>query len=159
MFHLTSSLLGGVAAVAAWALVAPSVTPAVQTGLTQTDHQSVNRAAKGDRLALPAHQQQTKRSVAIVEVVGVHDAAIVYRDRDGQVLFSTDPVSNVTVISKGFVVPQLTLRDTPQSKPRPMVAPHQDLKVTPAAIPVGCEPVASPFVEPGLARIVGRCLS
>ncbi len=157
MFHVTSSLVGGAAAVVAWALVAPSLNPAVQTGLTPADHQSVNRAAKGDRLALPPNYRQTKRPVATVEVIGVHDAAIVYRDRDGQVLFRTDPVSNVTVISKGFVVPQLTLRDTPQSNPTPIVAPH-DRDATPA-IPVGCEPVASPIVEPGLARIVGRCLS
>jgi len=158
MFHLTSSLLGGAAAVAAWALVTPSFNPAVKTGLAPADHQSVNRTTKSDRLALPPNHHQAKRSVATVEVVGVHDTAIVYRDRDGQVLFRTDPVSNVTVITKGFVAPQLTLRDTPQSKPRPMVTPHQDHNATPA-IPVGCEPVASPFVEPGLARIVGRCLS
>jgi hypothetical protein len=158
MFHVTSSLVGGVAAVAAWALVAPSTHPIQRAGLTQTDHQSVNRTAKGDRLALPPNYRQAKRPVATVEVIGVHDAAIVYRDRDGEVLFRTDPVSNVTVISKGFVVPQLTLRDTPQSKPTPMVAPHHDHGATPAML-VGCEPVASPIVQPGLARIVGRCLS
>jgi len=158
MFHLTSSLVGGAAAVAAWALVAPSIDPVQQTGLSQTDHQSVNRAAKGDRLALPPSSRQTKRPVAAVEVIGVHDAAIVYRDRDGEVLFRTDPVSNVTVISKGFMVPQLTVRDTPQSRPTPMVAPHQDHDAAPV-IPVGCEPVASPIVQPGLARVVGRCLS
>jgi hypothetical protein len=158
MFHITSSLVGGVAAVAAWALVAPSSNPIVQTSLTQPDHQSVNRAAKGDRLALPANYRQAARPVATVEVIGVHDAAIVYRDRDGQELFRTDPVSNVTVVSKGFVAPQLTLRDTPQSKPTPLVTPHQERGATPA-IPVGCEPVASPIVQPGLASIVGRCLS
>jgi hypothetical protein len=159
MFHVTSSLVGGAAAVAAWALVAPSsFAPSAQTGLTQADHQSVNRTAKGDRLALPPDYRQAKRPVRTVEVIGVHDAAIVYRDRDGQVLFRTDPVSNVTVISRGFVVPQLTLRDTPQSQPTPMVAPH-DRDASPAAMLVGCEPVASPIVEPGLARIVGRCLS
>jgi len=157
MFHITSSLIGGAAAVAAWALVAPPFSPTGQTGLARADHQSVNRTTKGDRLALPPNSQQPKRSVATVEVIGVHDAAIVYRDRDGQVLFRTDPVSNVTVITKGFVAPQLTLRDTPQSKPAPMVTPHQDRNAAP--IPVGCEPVASPIVEPGLARVVGRCVS
>jgi hypothetical protein len=158
MFHVTSSLLGGAAAVAAMALVAPSFNPIVHAGLAQADHQSVNRARKGDRLPLPPNHHQATRSVATVEVVGVHDAAIVYRDRDGLVLFRTDPVSNVTVIAKGFVVPQLTLRDSPQSKPRPMVAPHHDRDAAPT-IPIGCEPVASPIVQPALAHIVGRCLS
>jgi hypothetical protein len=73
------------------------------------------------------------------------------------VLFSTDPVSNVTVITKDFVAPQLTLRDTPQSKPVPVVAPQQ--RDAAPAMPVGCEPAASPIVEPELARIPGRCLS
>jgi hypothetical protein len=27
------------------------------------------------------------------------------------------------------------------------------------AIPVGCDPVASPIAEPALARVTGRCLS
>jgi hypothetical protein len=80
MFHVTSSLVGGVAAVAAWALVAPSTHPIQRAGLTQTDHQSVNRTAKGDRLALPPNYRQAKRPVATVEVIGVHDAAIVYRE-------------------------------------------------------------------------------
>jgi hypothetical protein len=158
MFHMTSSLIGGLVAVSAWALVAPSFDPAVKAGIAHADHENVNRAAKHDRLALPPNYHHPKRTVATVEVIGVHDTAIVYRDRDGSVLFRTDPVSNVTVISKGFLAPQLTLRDTPQSKSTPMVAPHDD-HTTPAAIPVGCEPVASPYVQPGLARIVGRCLS
>ncbi len=157
MFHITSSLFGGLAAVAAWALVAPSYDPVAPTGLTRASHESVNRAAKGDRLALPPSHAQTARTVATVEVIGVHDAAIIYRDRDGNMLFRTDPVSNVTVISKGFVVPQLTLRDTPQTKPAPLVAPH-DLDVAPK-LPVGCEPPASPIVQPALARLPGRCLS
>jgi hypothetical protein len=155
MFHFTSSLIGGLAAVTAWALVAPS-TPATQAGLSSAAHVNVNRAAKGDRLAPPVHQ--APRTVSSVEVVGVHDAAIVYRDREGHVLFQTDPVSNVTIIAKGFVVPQLTLRDGPESKPAPMIAPPHDIDAAPA-LPVGCEPAASPVAEPALAHIVGHCIS
>ena len=158
MFHLTSSLVGGLVAVTACALVAPPFNSAVKTGLAHADHENVNRTAKGDRLALPPDYRHPKRTVATVEVIGVHNAAIVYRDRSGHLLFRTDPLSNVTVISKGFLAPQLTLRDTPQSKPTPMVAPRHDRDATPA-IPIGCEPVASPIVQPALGRIVGRCLS
>ena len=96
MFHFTSSLVGGLAAVTAWALVAPSVDPAAPRG-PFAQHESVNRAAKGDRLAMPP----------------------------------------------------LTLRDTPQTRPAP-IAP---------AMLVGCEPAASPVAEPGLAHIVGHCIS
>ena len=92
-----------------------------------------------------------------VEVVGVQDAANVYRDRDGRVLFQTDPLTNVTVISKGFVLPQVIVREMPRSTPAPILVPH-NLDAAPA-IPVGCDPVASPIVEPALARVIGRCLS
>jgi hypothetical protein len=55
------------------------------------------------------------------------------------------------------VLPQLTVRETPQSKPSPVMVP-QNREATPA-IPVGCDPIASPIVEPELARMTGRCLS
>src|SRR5262249_54504017 len=153
MFHVTSSLLGGFAAVAAWALVTPSFAPANPARHRET----VNRVAKGDRLAPSSPRRQEERTIATVEVVGVHDTAIVYRDRDGNVLFQTDPLNNVTIVSKGFVLPQLTVREAPNSKPAPVVVPRE-LEVTPV-MPIGCEPVASPIVEPQLAHTLGRCIS
>jgi hypothetical protein len=155
MFHIASSLFGGLAAVTAWALVAPGFDQATKAN-TAADHERVVRVMKGDRMATPQATVGGAR-VATVEVVGVQDAAIVYRDRDGRVLFQTDPLSNVTVISKGFVLPQLTVRETPQSRPTPLMVPH-NLDAAPA-IPVGCDPVASPIAEPALARVTGRCLS
>ena len=58
MHHLTSVLMGGLAAVGAWAMVAPSSAPASRMpGVGGLDAQvSVNRAAKGDRLAPPPLQ-------------------------------------------------------------------------------------------------------
>jgi hypothetical protein len=154
MFHITSSLVGGLAAVTAWALVAPSFDPASQTpGARET----VNRAVKGDRLAGPTASRSDEPTIATVEVIGVHDAAIVYRDRDGRELFRTDPLRNVTVISKGFVLPQLTLRETPQSTPA-RIEPPRELEAAPS-MPIGCEPLASPIADPNLSRITGRCLS
>jgi hypothetical protein len=156
MFHITSSLFGGLAAVTAWALVAPSF-DLTKASLTAGTHEHVNRAAKADRVAAPRPSTDRTRSVVTVEVVGVHDASIVYRDRDGRVLFQTDPLSNVTVISKGFVLPQVTVRETPQSTPAPIMVPH-NIDAAPK-MPVGCDPVASPIAEPALARVTGRCLS
>ena len=156
MFHITSSLFGGLAAVTAWALVAPSFDPAARASVDT--HERVNRVAKADRIAPPRLNLNGDRSVATVEVVGVHDAAIVYRDRDGRVLFQTDPLSNVTVISKGFVLPQVTVRETPRSTPAPIMVPPHNIDAAPA-LPVGCDPVASPIAEPALARVTGRCLS
>jgi hypothetical protein len=157
MFHITSSLFGGLAAVTAWALVAPSFEQVTKASLAADTHERVNRAVKADRVAAPRTSVDGTRAVVTVEVVGVHDAAIVYRDRDGRVLFQTDPLSNVTVISKGFVLPQVTVRETPQSTPAPIMVPH-NIDAAPK-MPVGCDPVASPIAEPALARVTGRCLS
>src|SRR5262245_40925618 len=107
MFHITSSLVGGLAAVTAWVMVAPNFDHASKANAA-ADQQSVVRTMKGDRTAAPRATVGGGR-VTTVEVVGVQDAAIVYRDRDGRVLFQTDPLSNVTVISKGFVLPQVTV--------------------------------------------------
>jgi hypothetical protein len=162
MFHITSSLFGGLAAVTAWALVAPSFDPATKASLAADTHEHVNRAVKADRIASPRTNLGSDRAVATVEVatvevVGVHDATIVYRDRGGRVLFQTDPLSNVTVISKGFVLPQLTVRETPHSTPAPIEVPR-NLDAAPA-IPIGCDPLASPIAEPSLSHLTGRCLS
>jgi hypothetical protein len=155
MFHITSSLVGGLAAVTAWALVAPGFDHSAASIATDTA-QHVNRVTKSDRLPVP-RATAGDRTVSTVEVIGVHNAAIVYRDRDGRVLFQTEPLTNVTVISKGVVLPQVTVRETTRSTPAPVVVPRK-LEATPA-IPVGCDPVASPIVEPELARVTGRCLS
>jgi hypothetical protein len=158
MFHITSSLFGGLAAVTAWALVAPNFDHVSKANLAADSHEHVNRVVKADRVAAPRASVDGTRSVVTVEVVGVHDAAIVYRDRDGRVLFQTDPLSNVTVISKGFVLPQVTVRETPRSTPAPIMVPPHNIDAAPA-LPVGCDPVASPIAEPALARVTGRCLS
>jgi len=156
MFHVTSSLFGGLAAVTAWALVAQPFDTA-KANIGADDQQHVNRVVKADRIAAPRTDIGSDRKVVTIEVVGVQDAAIVYRDRDDRVLFQTDPLTNVTVISKGFVLPQVTVRETSRSTPAPILVPH-NLNTAPA-IPVGCDPVASPIVEPALARVIGRCLS
>jgi hypothetical protein len=158
MFHLASSLFGGLAAVTAWALVAPSVDQLTKASLAADAHEQVNRVVKADRIAAPRTSADGTRAVVTVEVVGVHNAAIVYRDRDGRVLFQTDPLSNITAISKGFVLPQVTVRETPRSTPAPIMVPPHNIDAAPA-MPVGCDPVASPIVEPALARLTGRCLS
>jgi hypothetical protein len=157
MFHITSSLFGGLAAVTAWALVAPSFEQVTKASLAADTHERVNRAVKADRVAAPRASVDGTRAVVTVEVVGVRDATIVYRDRNGRVLFQTDPLSNITVISKGFVLPQVTVRETPQSTPAPIMVPH-NIDAAPK-MPVGCDPVASPIAEPALARVTGRCLS
>jgi hypothetical protein len=159
MCHVTSSLLGGLAAVAAWALVSPPIdAPSRAAGANpdQPLHSAyvINRAAKADRWTPSRGSRIDESEVATVEVVGIRDAAIIYRDRNGRILFQTDPVSNVTVISKGFVLPELTIRETKRSKPAPVEVPHAKPR-----LPIGCDPAASPIAQPQLSHLPGRCLA
>ena len=57
MCHITSSLLGGVAALAAWALVAPVEYARTDLNASEAPAASVNRTAKSSRLA-PAQLQR-----------------------------------------------------------------------------------------------------
>ena len=120
MCQMTSSLVVGLAAVAAWALVAPpSIDPskASSFGVAEVAAQAtpVNRAAKADRIA-PSRAQRSEDAAA--STLENRDAATIYRDSAGRVLFQADPLSKVTVISKGFVLPQLTgPRDAPHASP------------------------------------------
>ncbi len=100
-----------------------------------------------------------EKRIAVVEVVGVHDAAIVYRDREGRVLFSTDPVANVTVVTKNLLLPEVTVRETtelqvervPVEKTR---APNGD-KQPPTQ---GCELGLSPDLSPTFPTAKDRCI-
>jgi hypothetical protein len=154
MSHMTSGLVVGLAAVAAWALVAPpSIDPSRASGLSAAElalqATPVNRAVKADRLA-PARAQRSEETAATLEN---RDAATIYRDREGRVVFQADQLSKVTVISKGFVLPQLPVRETRRT---PVTTPASSEQRKP--VPIGCDPLASPISQPQLARLTGRCL-
>ena len=143
------------------ALRASATTPQLGTRAS-----SVNRAAKADRGVTPAPATAAAR-IAPVEVVGVRDAAIVYRDRDGRELFRTDPVNNVTIVAKGLPLPQLTVRQHSNSAVKPVPIneiQEQARDEKPRAprgpkVPVGCEPSFSPVAAPNLAHHIGRCVA
>jgi hypothetical protein len=126
--------------------------------LAETAHQppGVNRTNKTDSLPVPV-TPQLRTEIKSVEVVGVRDAAIVYRDRNGNVLFRTDPVANVTVVAKNVDLPEVTIRDTATTKVERMsVERSTPLPPTP---PHGCESsFARPSPEP-LTQISSRCLA
>ena len=100
------------------------------------------------------------KRITTVEVVGVDDAAIVYRDRDGNILFKTDPVSNVTVVTKGVVLPEVTIRELADSNVQ--VMPIEGLRPTlsPTAPGDGCESaVTAHTAGEELARAPSRCIT
>ena len=89
----------------------------------------INREAKSDALPL-SQAAQERREIKSVEVVGVRDAAIVYRDRDGNILFKTDPLANVTVVTKNVDLPAVTIRETADTK-----VERYDVEKKPAVLP------------------------
>jgi hypothetical protein len=76
----------------------------------------VDRRGKTD--ALPGAVDppaRTPREIRSVEVVGVRGAAVVYRDGDGNLLFRTDPLANVTVVARDVKLPEITIRDSAEA--------------------------------------------
>jgi hypothetical protein len=121
---------------------------------------SMNRALKGDRMSLSGRRRSDENTATTVEVIGLHDVSVIYRDRDGWILLQTDPLSNVTIVAKRVVMPELTVRETMRSTPARIEVPAA-LQAPP--IPVGCDPVVSAIAEPGLSRhlagVTGHCVS
>jgi hypothetical protein len=133
--------------------------PSADAAKAPTQNTQINRGNKGDALPKMANSDAPKRIVT-VEVVGVEDAAIVYRDRNGNVLFKTDPVSNVTVVTKGVVLPEVTIRELADSNVQ--VLPLEGIRPTlsPTAPGTGCESaVTAHTAGEDLASVPSRCIT
>jgi hypothetical protein len=129
----------------------------------------LDRSGKGDRLpSLAAHGRPA--TVTTVEVVGVHDTQIVYRDRAGRILFRTDPVANVTIVAKDVSLPAVTVREHSDAAPQPMPLQIQQERQQTAPVktlreenqikrPEGCDPVVSPLASTTLSQMAGRCIA
>jgi hypothetical protein len=150
---------------ASWQIVSSALT----SPLTRTADQ-LDRSHKGDRLAVhKASVTQERSVVTTVEVVGVRDTAIVYRNRDGSVLFRTDPVANVTIVVKDATLPEVTVRE--HSEAIPQKVPVKTLREGDQQVPVktlregdkgkrleGCDPLVSPLAG-SLSQVPGRCIA
>lgn len=154
-------VIGGLAAVTVGALLLASaayrVVPSDQALADTTS--AVNRTNKGDRAPRTVAAAQEQKRITAVEVVGVRDAAIIYRGRDGRVLFSTDPVANVTVVVKNIALPQVTVRETNQSEVNVLPLEGARPAAPNARLSEGCEPAVSAATMPTLADIASRCLA
>jgi hypothetical protein len=151
MLRITPGVAGGLA-IGIAAGVATMFTLATATP-------SVNRSVKADRMSVNASAPAGEKRIAVVEVVGVHDAAIVYRDREGRVLFSTDPVANTTVVTKNVLLPKVTVREATQSQVERVPvektrAPNNDEQPSPQ----GCESGLSPDISPTIPTVKDRCI-
>jgi hypothetical protein len=169
MTHLSSGILGGIAALLVISPFIPDLRRPLEAALMTlpVDHRSVagyetarsvNRALKGDRLP-PARAREPQRSISSVEVVGLGNVAVVYRDREGNILFRTDPLTNVTIVTAGVTLPKVTIRDSDHAPPKRLPLERAVAPQPGSAMPVGCEPAISTMSDRALARIPARCVS
>ena len=162
MYGLAPYIVGGVAAVLVVDhLAIPSLGPAVNDWLGRPEIalSVVDRAHKSDRL-MPAHAAaRQKPAIAAVEVVGLRDMAVVYRDREGRVLFRTDPLSNATLVAKDVVLPEITIRDSGRSAVDPVPIEVPVRAPERAKLPPGCDSAFSPLTLPSLSRMPSRCIA
>ncbi len=163
MLRKATGIAGAIAAGALLTtlLVSADNNPRMNDGVTNAPTQSaqINRGIKTDALPKIANSDTPKR-ITTVEVVGVEETAIVYRDRDGNILFKTDPVSNVTVVTKGVVLPEVTIRELAKSTVQ--TVPLEGIRPTlsPTAPGDGCESsVTAHTAGEELARAPSRCIT
>lgn len=170
MFRSAIDIAGGVAAAAiavCLGLVVSGADLSARSDQASVSQASVNREGKSDKLPVNQQALSEKNRISVIEVIGVSDAAVVYRDRNGQLLFKTDPVSNVTVVAKNTVLPEITVKETEidEVMPVPVEMPKKqqptaiDSPSAKKSIPEGCESAFSNFLVPSQSRIARRCVS
>lgn len=171
MFRTAVDIAGGVAAVAIAVSLGVVIAGADFSAPKTEQHASVNREAKGDKLPVNDSATQKPTKISVIEVIGVSDAAVVYRDRSGQMLFKTDPMSNVTVVAKNSLLPEITVRETEADEvmPVPVEFPQKPAAVRelPGSAPSsstkrmteGCESAFSSFLVPSQSKVARRCVS
>ena len=120
---------------------------------------------KGDRLARPAPADKPS-TISTVELVGVAQATVILRDRNGEVLYRSDPMSGITIFAKNTDLPIITLREEVHA---PVVqhpaAPRREGTEVPTdqkpkrGNPVGCLGDVSPLARAGADRTPSLCLA
>ena len=88
----------------------------------------INRTNKGDRLVSLRPTAVSQEKVRVVEVISLPDVATIYRSRNGEVVFFTDLVNNVTTVARGVELPEVTAQGTLQRAIQPV--PIEDLRDT-----------------------------
>jgi hypothetical protein len=129
---------------------------AIQTDAV-TSMNRVDRSHKGQRL-LPSDPPRDRTTVVAIEIVGLHETAIVYRDREGRTLYRSDPLTNTTIVAKNVDLPQVTVRDRRDVAVQP-AAIEVPRNIEPANLPIGCESIVGVGTDPSLRGLAGRCMT
>jgi hypothetical protein len=125
----------------------------------------VRSSLKQDSARLPqnaASRAVKAPAITSVELVGVSNTAVVYRNREGRVIFQHDPSTQTTIVVKGVVLPDVTIRTNIPASSRPAPVPRdvkRDKREKLEKLPIACESPFSAVAAPSLANIPGRCLA
>src|SRR6266542_4489690 len=111
-----------------------------------TSMKRADRSVKGNRRASPRRENSRTR-IGTVEIVGLRDTAIVYRDREGRILFGNDPLTNTTIAAKNLDLPEVTVRDPDAVAVRPVPVEASPRAERPR-LPIGCDPSVGPLAGP-----------
>jgi hypothetical protein len=114
---------------------------------------AIERTNKSDRMVRAFNVRGAVMPAFSVEILDLPRAAVTIRDHDGSILYRISPTERMTVVAKR--APQ-----KPVVTPERMSAPQEsESSETARELPDGCESAFSPFVEPGMANVIGRCVS
>ena len=125
---------------------------------------SLSGSFRGDRLAGPA-PTSNPAMVSIVELVGVSQATVILRDRDGKLLYKSDPHSGVTTLARDTDLPVVTLKDEFQGPVAQHPVNRQEGNEAPQEPkqkkrnPVGCLGDVSPLAKASANRMPSLCLA
>ncbi len=119
-------------------------------------------ARKGDMLA-PVRPAEARHTVSTIEVIGLSQATVIFKSREGAVLFQADSGAGTTSVAKNVDLPAVTLKDEPAPP-----AVQQPVRTEPGSQPkspaprkktVGCEAPLSALVRNEAASVPGLCLA
>lgn len=126
--------------------------------------QRMSAATKGDRMTVPV-PSANPAAVSIVELVGIAQATVILRDRDGKVLYKSDPHAGTTIYARDTDLPVVTLKEErqapaiqhPVSQREGSEAPREPKPK--ARKPVGCLGDVSPLAKASADRMPSLCLA
>ena len=116
---------------------------------------AVERTNKTDRMVGAINVRGVYFPTISVEVAGKSDTIVTVRGRDWRISYRLDPPRRMTIVAKGLMqTPTVSRPPGHQLAPREP-APSDGTK----ELPDGCEGAFSPYVEPGMANVIARCVS
>jgi hypothetical protein len=108
----------------------------------------VERTNKTDRVVRAFNVRGADTPSFSVEITSSRDAAVTIVDRNGSILYRASPTERTTIVAK-------------RAAPPPVLPASKEIGSSDAEsqLPDGCESAFSPYVEPGMANVIGRCVS